>query len=340
MNAQLNLQQHMDSKLFGSMLEMSPLDSFLSVGGALKGKNIVFTSDDKSLVPLGGWKKDVHAFCEVPINPIPTSKEPSIVCGTDSSCIKIAETEDGTLYAVKCGVVFCLSLQVALHFKIGPLLFYITESTLSSSDLDSRLVKVVSFDSDIARRMIRINIERLIQFELSRSLRGSVILVDGALKGSVFENRHYNVKTILENCALHKNSLVGIGKSTKFKILDTISGNLRTTNYPAVLDISFIIKSLVKNTFGYNTMVKFAKNSLILRADVVAKDKDEVISSLGKILGNDLLPSGYPECLSMAHHISRFSNTEISGIRGHILNNYEVVELPSHDVRRHLLGSI
>ena len=91
---------------------MSPLDSFLSVGGALRGKNVVFTSDDKSLVPLGRWKNDIHAFSEVPINPIPASKEPSIVCGTDSSCIKIAETEDGTLYAVKCGVVFCLSMQV------------------------------------------------------------------------------------------------------------------------------------------------------------------------------------------------------------------------------------
>jgi len=302
---------------------MSPLDSFLSVGGALRGKNVVFTSDDKSLVPLGRWKNDIHAFSEVPINPIPASKEPSIVCGTDSSCIKI-----------------CLSMQVVLHLRIGPLLFYITESTLSGSDLDSRLVKVVSFDSDIAKRMIRINVERLIQFELSKLLRGSVILVDGALKASIFENRYYNVKKILENCALHKNSLLGIGKSTKFKILDMVSGNLRTTNYPAVLDVSFIIKSLVKNTFGYNTMVKFANNSLVLRADVAAKDNEEVISSLGKIRGNDLLPSGYPECLSMAHHISCFSNTEIFGIRGHILNNYEVVELPSHDVRRHLLGSI
>ncbi len=319
---------------------MTPLDSFLRVDSALKGKNIVFTSDETSLVPLGGWQKEVHAFADIPINKIAASKEPSIICGIDSSCIKIAETEDGTLYGVKCGVVFCLSLQVVLHFRIGPLLFYITERTISDSDLDSRLVKVVSFDSDTAKRMIRINIERLIQFQLSRLLRGSVILVDGALKGSVFENRHYNLKTILGNCALHKNSLMGIGKNTKFKILDTISGNLRTTDHPAVLDISFIIKGLIRNTFGYNTLVKFAKNSSILRADVAAKDKDDVITSLGKILGNDLLPSGYPECLSMAHHISSFSYTEISSIRGHILNNYDVVELPSHDVRKHLLGSI
>jgi len=340
MNAQLNLQQHMDSKLLGSLLEMTPLDSFLKVGGALRGKNVVFTSDDKTLVPLGRWKNDIHSFSEVPINPIPASKEPSVVCGTDSSCVKIAETEDGTLYAIKCGVVFCLSKQVVLHFRIGPLLFYITENTLSGSDLDTRLVRVVSFDSDIAKRMIRINVERLIQFELSKLLRGSVILVDGALKASIFENRHYNLQKIIENCALYKNSLLGIGKSTKFKILDMVSGNLRATNYPAVLDVSFIVKSLVKNTFGYNTMVKFSKNSLVLRADVAAKNNGDVLSDLGKICGNDLLPSGYPECLSMAHHISCFSNTEIFGIRGHILNNYEVVELPSHDVRRHLLGSI
>ena len=97
MNAQLNLQQHMDSKLLESILEMSPLESFLSVGGTLRGKNVVFTSDDKSLVPLGRWKNDIHAFSEVPISPIPLQKNHLLYVAQIQVCIKIADTEDGTL---------------------------------------------------------------------------------------------------------------------------------------------------------------------------------------------------------------------------------------------------
>ncbi|HEX9317977.1 MAG TPA: hypothetical protein VF884_03480 [Nitrososphaeraceae archaeon] len=339
MNAQLNLHQSVDVKDLANMLKITSLESFLNIGELLKGKNIVFTPNDRTRVPINGWKKE-YQDNNFPLRAIAIVSNPTIVTGIDSSCIKIAETEEGTIYAIKCGIVFCISFEIVLHFKIGPLLLYLTEASLSDSELDSRLVKIVSFDSDVARRMIRINTERLIQFELAKILHDSVILVDGILKVSPFENRNYNLKRIIENCVLHNNSIVGIGKSTKFKILDTVSGNLRKLNGPGVLDVSLIVKSLVRNVLGFNTLVKFAENTLMLRADIVEKDIYDVANSLGKILGNDPIPSGYPECLSLAHHISCFSNTEIAGIRGHILRNYDVVELASQDVRTNLLGSI
>ena len=321
------------------MLKINSLDSFLKIGAGLRGKNIVFTPDDRIRVPIEGWRKE-NQVNDYPLRPISVVSKPTLVTGVDSSCIKIAETEEGTIYGVKCGIVFCISLGIVLHFKIGPLLLYLTESSLSDSELDNKIVKLVSFDSDIARRMIRINTERLVQSELAKILHNSVILVDGSLKLSCFENRNYNLKRIIENCVLHNNTLVGIGKSTKFKILDTVSGNLRNLNGPGILDVSLIVKSLVRNAIGLNTMVKFGGSTLLLRADVVEKDIHDAAAALGKILGNDSIPFGYPECLRMAHHISCFSNTDIAGIKGHILKNYDVVELASQDVRTNLLGSI
>ena len=82
------------------------------------------------------------------------------------------------------------------------------------------------------------------------------------------------------------------------------------------MDVELIIKSLIRNTIGNNLLVKFGNNnSHILRADVVTVngDKDE---SLGKLLGNDSMGAGYPETLRLAHHISTFTNTEISCLRG------------------------
>jgi hypothetical protein len=339
MNAQLNLHQLINVEGLANMLKINSLDSFLKIDAGLRGKNIVFTPNDRTRVPIEGWRKE-NQVNDYPLRPISVVAKPTLVTGVDSSCIKVAETEEGTIYAVKCGIVFCISLEIVLHFKIGPLLLYLTESSLSDSELDNKIVKLVSFDSDIARRMIRINTERLVQSELAKILHNSLILVDGSLKLSCFENRNYNLKRIIENCVLHNNTLVGIGKSTKFKILDTVSGNLRSLNSPGILDVSLIVKSLVRNAIGLNTMVKFGGSTLLLRADVVEKDIHDAAAALGKLLANDSIPFGYPECLRMAHHISCFSNTDIAGIKGHILKNYDVVELASQDVRTNLLGSI
>ena len=340
MNAQLNLEQNLDIKTLVSMLKMNSLDSFMKIGGPLNGRDIIFTTNDSVRFPIGGWDKNMSNQNEIPVNKIVPVHESMMVSGVDSTCLKIAETADGSIYAIKCGLVFCLSLDIVLHFRIGPLLLYLTDDSLRSSELDSRLLKVVSYDSEMARRMIRINMERLIQYELSKILHNSVILVDGALKASIFENRQYNLSKITENCLLNRNILIGLAKSTKFKILDKVSIGLRSFNDPGLIDVGFIIKSLVRNSLGYNTMVKFAKNTLIMRADIVASSISDATFSLGKIMGNDPLPSGYPESLSIAHHISSFSSSEISGIKVHLLKKYNVAELPAHNPRQELLGSL
>jgi hypothetical protein len=340
MNAQLNLAQNLDIKTLVSMLKMNSLDSFMNMGGPLNGRDIIFTTNDSVRFPIGGWDKNMSNQNEIPVKKIVPVHESTMVSGIDSTCLKIAETADGSIYAIKCGLVFCLSLDIVLHFRIGPLLVYLTDDSLRSSELDSRLLKVVSYDSEMARRMIRINMERLIQYELSKILHNSVILVDGALKASIFENRQYNLSKITENCLLNRNILIGLAKSTKFKILDKVSIGLRSFKDPGLIDVGFIIKSLVRNSLGYNTMVKFAKNTLIMRADIVASSISDATFSLGKIMGNDPLPSGYPESLSMAHHISSFSSSEISGIKVHLLKKYNVVELPAQNPRQELLGSL
>ena len=57
-------------------------------------------------------------------------------------------------------------------------------------------------------------------------------------------------------------------------------------------------------------------------------------------MGNDAVSSGYPETLRLAHHISTFTGTELTCLRSHVLNNYDVTELAADDIRRTLLGSI
>jgi hypothetical protein len=176
--------------------------------------------------------------------------------------------------------------------------------------------------------------------ELSSKFNKSIILVDGSLKSSIFEEKNESIKKVTENCLLKQNSMIGISKCSKFRIIDRIATPLAKIQGPAYMDINLIIKSLIRNTLGDNLIVKFGNhNSPILRVDIVSdnSDKDD---ALGKLLGNDSMARGYPETLRLAHHVSTFTCTETSCLKGHVISNYDVVELASEDIRKTLLGSI
>jgi hypothetical protein len=301
----------------------------------LRGKRIVFSSDDKKLVPVDGWGLRSNPYCAT-INTVRPIRENTLVAAIDSSSVKIAETEDGSLYGIKCGIAVAYGGQALMHFKIGPVLFYLSESTIYDSELEDRLARLVLFDSDVAKRLIRVRAERAIQKELASHFTNSIILVDGSLKSSVFEDRERSMGKIAEDCVLRRNQLVGISKGTKLKVLERAGAPLAKVPGPAYIEVDVIIKSLIRNTVGSNLMVKLGKGSHVLRADIVG-DKNE---SLGKLLGNDPIAGGYPETLRLAHHISTFTGTEMTCLRSHVLNSYDVTELAADDIRNTLLGSI
>jgi hypothetical protein len=343
MIGQLNLQTcGINPDDFGCMFERSLSHCLTSeIKESLKGKKIMFTMDEKNLLPVDGWGIRASPYCTTPITTIqPIVDNTTMVSAIDSSTIKIAETEEGSLYGVKSGIAISKGGHALMHFKIGPILFYLSEQTIRNSEIDHRLAKLVLVDSDFAKRMIRLRFERAIQIKLSIHFDKSILLIDGSLKSSLLEDRSQNIRHVAENCSLQQNSIIGISKNTRFKILNKISNPLAKIRTPAYIDVDLIIKSLVRNSIGNSLLVKFGNNnSTVLRADVVNPNynKDE---SLGKLLGNDSIAQGYPETLRLAHHISTFTNTEISCLKGHVLSNFDVTEIASEDIRNNLLGSI
>jgi hypothetical protein len=343
MNTQINVASNsIDFARLDHIFERSIGERLPSnLSNILKGKNIIFSDTEKRLVPINGWGSRNNPYCPTTVKTIQPINEHTTISAIDSSCIQLAETEEGALYAVKSGIAIAACGQTNSHFKIGPILFYLSEDILKHSELDRRLSKLILCESESAKRLIRIRVERSIQLELSSHFVKAIILVDGPLKSSIFEHGKQGIKKVAENCSLYKNTMVGISKSTKLKILDRISLPLAKLKGPAYIEIDLIIKSLIQNTIGDNLLVKFGNNnsSPILRADVLTIDSDKN-DSLGKLLGNDSIAGGYPETLQLAHHISTFTNTEVSCLKSHVLNNYGVTELASEDLRKKLLSSI
>jgi hypothetical protein len=342
MHTQINLvQDSLKWKRLEDLLEPSVGQCLsLNLTNFLSGRHIIFSNGESRLVPIQGWAcKNKHS-CTA-LTAIQPLKEETTIVAIDSSSIQVAETEEGILYAVKSGIAIATQGQTQAHFKIGPILFYLSEDTLKHSELDHRITKLILFDNESAKRLIRVKVERAIQLELSRHFTGAILLVDGSLRSSIFEHRSHMLKKIVENCALYKNTVAGISKSTKLRTLDKISLPLTKIEGPGYIDVNLIIKSLVRSTIGDSLLVKFGNSytSPILRLDIVTADGNKDMS-LGKILGNDSIARGYPESLQLAHHISTFTGTEVSCLKSHVLNKYDVVEIASEDIRKKLLGSI
>ena len=118
---------------------------------ALLGKEVLFGSDEKEFSPLEGWDSKKY-FTN--INTINAIDETAIVAAIDSSCVFIGETAEGSIYSAKCGLALACRGKSVIHFKIGPMLFYINDDIVSSSNIDEKLWKFVLFDTAAAKRMM------------------------------------------------------------------------------------------------------------------------------------------------------------------------------------------
>jgi hypothetical protein len=304
----------------------------------LNGKKIIFTCFKKNQVPVGGWGfKSDYDKSIVTVRPV---KEVSLVAAVDSSSISLAETEDGVIYAAKAGIAFALNGQATIHLKIGPILYYLNDQTIRASELDHKLARLILSDQESASRMIRLRVERSIQLKLSNQFVRSIIVIDGALRGSPFENSKQDITELTESCSIHNNVLIGISKNTSIKAISRISIPITKTKGTAYSDIGMIIQSISRNWVGKNLLIKLGDDpGPTLRADIVCPDGN-LENSLGKFIANDSMAGGYPETLRLAHHISTFTSTEISCLRSYLMNNYDLEELHSEDIRRILLGSV
>jgi hypothetical protein len=79
------------------------------------------------------------------------------------------------------------------------------------------------------------------------------------------------------------------------------------------------------------------KNEYVLRADICSANGDD-LDCLERLIGNDILFRSYPESLRIAHHISTFTTTEISSLKGFISRSCATEEVDQTTTRKIILG--
>ncbi len=303
----------------------------------LSSKRVIFSTDNSNMKPIGGWPSNE----EIEAKEFSTVSQPTILAALDSSCIHVADVEDGSIYAARVASAFFYDQKPQNHVRIGPIIFYLNEQNLMDEEYaDERLSRLVLLDDSLAKSMIRVRLERAFAMELAKNLSGGIIMIDGSLRSSVFDIEFSNLLDILKLAKRNDNRIIGISKSSRHRILNKLSGRLHLIGKaPIYSDIHQLISPILKGIEGRVLLVKFTNDGLVFRVDV-SKFDDEFDDTLSKVRYNDCFFRGYPESLRLAHHLSIFTGSEDTSIKSYLLKNLGVIELPAEDPRKIALGSL
>jgi hypothetical protein len=307
---------------------------------SLARKKVVFDRNYSELHPITGW--DSHSPTLVS-KPIIASTNIKTIAGIDSSCIHIAETDEGSIYAGRAAVVFSQGGRLISYVRIGPIIYYINETSASKISMEisdsNRLLRLLLSDRSFAQRMIRERLERGISLELAATLSGSIILLDGCFKASQFEARNRSLHRLLDIANQHDDVVIGLSKTTKVKLLNLISTALYSaSDLPAYLDVDEMVSPFIRRVEGQIVLARFSNDGHVYRVDVAYSDKVE--DALSQLISNDHFYHGYPETLRLAHHLSIFTPAQNNSVKSFLVKHAGVVAIPSEDVRHVSLGTL
>lgn len=344
MNTQLNIPinsfQSVDPEHFIANIENHLNFEMANNIIRLKDKKVIFNKNGSGdLKPLNGWGIQTH---ELEAKHITPSTKQITVAGIDSSCIQIAETYDGSVYAGRAAIVFSQNGKISKYIRIGPIIYYIDEINSSKLSFEisgsDRLKKIILFDKSLSQQIIRERLERNIALELTKTLSDSIIMIDGCLRYSKYEERKTDLRKLLEVSNNNNNIVIGLSKATRIGLLNNISQVLYNSQYiPAYLNVDELISPFLSNVEGQILLARFSNDGHPYRLDISSTN---IENSLSLLVSSDSFYHGYPETLRMAHHFSIFTGTQSDSIKSYLVKNIGVVEIPSENIRYASLGSM
>jgi hypothetical protein len=285
------------------------------------------------------------SFELIPLRPL---REDASIVGVDVSSIRIGETVDGVLLAVR-GAVVWNAHHVYRYLRLGPFLFHVTENNKKQifsllrkyqNDLPIELAA-----SDFVHLQTRIAsvLERWIQLNLCSTSSNTLILLDGSLTAGTPDTPESVVAKILQMARIRANKVLAFSKFSRMRFngqaLTEIA--LKGTSPCLVKVDDFLEGTSNFKLLGNVYVARFSDEDICFRLDV---DKDlqrsQFLDAVQRLLGNDVFHHGYgyPETLRLAHIYSTFTANEVIGIQRYLEHERELKISVKPNIRRLLFG--
>src|SRR5215831_888193 len=92
-----------------------------------KGQIVSFDDDGNNIQSLGVRPNRYNPYCASTITIIKPIRTKTNIYAIDSSSVWLGQTDNGGIYAVKCGIAVASNYNRLHHYKVGPIIFYIND---------------------------------------------------------------------------------------------------------------------------------------------------------------------------------------------------------------------
>lgn len=261
------------------------------------------------------------------------------VVGIDVSNIKIGETETGTLHAFRGSIVYKEN-NVFKLIRCGPLIFHLNDMATENNYFS----EVDSLKNSFTLSKLRNIFERNLQLVAAKHFKNSILLLDGSLTAGSPDNHLYLLKDVLETARYRNNIVIAISKSSKLSLNGrNITYLVKEYEKPCFINIDPHFRSLFHSypihLMGWILVAKLSNDAIAFRIDIdKVTPSSSIKNSLGLLMHNELLKTGYPETLRIAHIQSILNETEIIAIHSFLARKYNFQEPVTFNLRKLLFG--
>ena len=280
----------------------------------------------------------------IPIQPL---REEVPVAAVDVSSIRVGETEEGILIAVRGAIVWNTQHKYR-YLRLGPFLFHITEENKSRI---FNLLRKYHFDfsdegsaPDFARLQTRIAsiFERWIQMNLCVASSNSLILLDGSLTAGTSDTPESIISKLLKTARTRVNTVLAFSKFSRLHFNGhCLTDVTRKHNPPCLVKINGLWEPRVGSfrLLGNVYVARLGEGAVSFRLDVDKElQQSQAVAAVQRLLGNDLVYQGYPETLRLAHIYSTFTASEVIGMQRYLVQQRGLQILVKPNLRRLLFG--
>jgi hypothetical protein len=284
-----------------------------------------------------------------PVRLEPNDADTPIVA-IDVSSIRLGETKNGTLLAVRGAVVWNRALKYR-YLRLGPFPFHITEKSRDDISgflrVDFPQIPSQSHGHLISPNMVHVQtklatlLERWIQTSIAQDMRNGIILWDGSLTAGTLETPIWALENTLKTARNNKNLILAFSKSTRLLFSGRRLTDVLQCQPPPCLLKAYThdLRAGPLRLLGDVYVAKLTRGSYSFRLDVDPKiSQTQIIDAMQKLLGNDVIRHSYPETLRLAHIFSTFTATEVIGLQRCVAKQGNIRVLPKPNLRRILFG--
>ncbi len=276
------------------------------------------------------------------------SFDETFIVGADVSSIKLGETAQGSLLAVRGAVVWNMG-RMYRYLRLGPFLFHLTEDNkgqifrLLSQYQNNLPIETVPADLFHLQLRLASILERWIQLNLCSTCSDGLVLIDGSLTVRNSDTSESIVADLLRVARCRGNVVLAFSKSSHIRFDGrSLTEIADKENAPCLVKVSGVLESAKDlKLLGDVYVAKFSDNAICFRLDA---DKylplSRVLDAIQRLAGNDLFNhgQGYPETLRLAHIYSTFTANEVIGMQRYLEQERGLKIIIKPNLRRLLFG--